>query len=175
MQQVLIQQVLLQRTLTQQTVMHWILMQQIQMQLVLLQRVLLGVASQGKKAAVEQRDAGLKPQGQAARKEDSASLPSPSFSPFPLLVSGLGDKPATPQELASAGVCARNLPPLDICVVGRGRSSLAFSPHRACLIIILSSAFLHWSPSGSELGQAIASRKKLSDRGQLAHGSGVTD
>jgi hypothetical protein len=135
-----------------------------------------GAASQGKKAAVEQCDAGLKPQGQAARKEDSASLPSPSFSPFPLLVSGLGDKPATPQELASAGVCARNLPPLDICVVGRGRSSLVFSPHRACLIIFLSSAyFLHLSPSGSELGQVTVSRKKLSDRGQLAHSSGVTD
>ena len=84
-----------------------------------------GAASQGKKAAAEQRDAGLKPQGQAARMEDSASLPpslvppSASVSQFPL-VSGLGDKPAIPQELASAGVFARNLPPpLQICDVGR--------------------------------------------------------
>jgi hypothetical protein len=88
-----------------------------------------GAASRGKKPAAEQRDAGLKPQGQAARKEDSAALlPShpatrmdtrsaTTVSQLPqgsgrgsagrAAAKPWGNKPATPQEFASAGLCAR--------------------------------------------------------------------
>ena len=93
-----------------------------------------GAASRGKKPAAEQRDAGLKPQGQAARKDDSAALlpshPAPPATPSGLQGSGRpaakpwGDKPATAQELASAGVCARR--PLSCMLVAFGQCEVSW-------------------------------------------------
>ena len=96
-----------------------------------LEPVMGGAASRGKKQAAEQRDAGLKRQGQSSRNEDSAALlpshpatrmdtrsvPAIAVSQLPqgsgrgstgrAAAKPWGNKPATPQEFALAGLCAR--------------------------------------------------------------------